>query len=352
MREFVIGNNEAGKRFDKYIFIILSNSSSGFIYKMLRKKNITLNDKKADGKEKLNVGDVVKFYLSDETFDKFADPKIAALFQKDEGRSLEKAGADDVLIYQNAFKAIQDEFHPEIIYEDDNVLFVNKPAGLLSQKAENKDISINEWLIGYLLDKKVISASQLLTFKPSICNRLDRNTSGIVICSKSLAGAQKMNELLKKRGVHKYYRTIVKGIIDSEMTIDGYLSKDEKNNKVEITSNETEGSSHIVTRYIPIRKNPVMNLTYIEVELITGKSHQIRAHLSSIGHPLIGDSKYGSVKFNSRFKKEYGLKYQLLHSYRLEMPKQLEDLENLAGQIFTAKLPEIFDKILLDNDLM
>ncbi|MCR4902879.1 MAG: RluA family pseudouridine synthase [Butyrivibrio sp.] len=352
MKEFFIGSNEAGKRFDKYLFIILSNSSSGFIHKMLRKKNITLNDKTAEGNEKLNIGDSVKFYLSDETFEKFADPKVLKLIStenKPQETIKESLVEDTDLTY--AFKEITLKYNPEVIYEDDNVLFVNKPAGLLSQKAQPRDISINEWLVGYLLEKGSIDQKQLVTFKPSICNRLDRNTSGIVICSKSLPGAQKMNEMLKERTLHKYYRTIVKGIIEKEETFDGYLYKDEKNNKVEILPFEKEGSFHIVTRYIPIKHNKNMNLTYIEVELITGKSHQIRAHLSSMGHPLIGDTKYGSIKFNTRFKKEYGLKYQLLHGYRLEFPEMEPLFADLSGKKIIAKLPEVFNRILEDNDL-
>lgn len=352
MKEFTIGKNEAGKRFDKYLFIILSNSSSGFIYKMLRKKNITLNDKKADGKEKLSEGDIVKLYLSDETFEKFADKKIVALMSDGPDK---KASNEAVLEnndnYLEAFKKIEKDFSPEIIYEDSEILLVNKPAGLLSQKAVPSDVSINEWLIGYLLEEDKISSKQLVTFKPSICNRLDRNTSGIVICSKSLAGAQKMNELLKDRNVHKFYRTIVRGVVTSEMTIDGYLVKDERNNTVTISDTESEDSSHIVTRYIPLKTNEAMNLSYIEVELITGKSHQIRAHLSSIGHPIIGDSKYGNIKFNSRFKKDYGLKYQLLHSYRLQMPKMTDAFIDISEKTFVAKLPDIFNKLLKDNNL-
>ena len=321
MKEIKINSNQENKRLDSFLKSYLSEASGSFIYKMLRKKNITLNDKKADGKEKLQIGDCVKIFFSDETLNKFT------------GQKNDKASDIDI----DKFK----DLDIEIIYEDENVIFVSKPAGLLSQKAEQGDISLNDWLIAYLLDKGEVSKESLLTYKPSICNRLDRNTSGLVICAKSLAGARVMNSMLKDRTLDKYYRTVVSGKIDKGIKLKGYLYKDESLNKVFIKENDPKDDrySYIETEYVPLKYNETENLTLLEVKLITGKPHQIRAHLSSIGHPLIGDIKYGGKKYKN-------INYQVLHSYRISFPSNMQgELSYLSGKKFVAKMPEIFDII-------
>ena len=323
MKEIIIGINEQGKRLDSFLKTYLKEASSSFIYKMLRKKNITLNDKKADGKEKLTQGDCVKIYFAEETLLKFI------------GNSSSK----NDISYKEAFKRLG---NLPVIYEDDNILLVNKPVGVLSQKADDDDLSLNEWLVGYLLDKGEFSEQSLLTYRPSICNRLDRNTSGIVICAKSLIGARTMNRLIKERSVRKFYRTIVKGEVSEGVSLKGYLYKDEKNNRVNISEMDPkdERYSYIETVYEPLEYLRELDMTYLEVELITGKPHQIRAHLSSIGHPIIGDVKYGGPKVS-------GLKFQLLHSYKLLFPEKLNDpFHNISGKEFIASLPDTFNKFL------
>lgn len=322
MKEIKITDNESGKRLDAFLKSYLQGATGGFIYKMLRKKNITLNDKKASGTEKLGCGDTVKIFFSDDTLNKFRGDNVQKESSHRDQKALKKIGMLDV------------------IYEDDNVVFVDKPAGLLSQKSVESDLSLNDWLIDYLLDKRAISTETLETYKPSICNRLDRNTSGLVICAKSLKGARKMNEMLKDRTLDKYYRTIVSGHLKDPYKLKGYLFKDEKKNKVIIkdTDPHDKDYSYIETMYTPLAYNEKDDLTYLEVKLITGKPHQIRAHLSSIGHPIIGDVKYGGRKVD-------GLNYQLLHSYRIYFPKDMpEDFKAIAGKEFTTKLPSIFRK--------
>ncbi len=318
MKEIIVGENEATRRLDGFLSSYLKDASKGFIYKMLRKKNITLNDKKADGKEKLKVGDSIKIYFSDETLLKF---------RGDEDHKFKSSSFD-----------ISTKYGPlPVIYEDDNIVLVNKPRGMLSQKAEPGDISLNEWLIEYLLQKGDITEKSLETFRPSICNRLDRNTTGLIICGKSLAGLQKMNELIRDRSVKKFYRTVVKGKVTAPMTVKGFLFKDEKTNKVEIADRALNDEySYIETAYEPLEYFGDSNLTLLEVELITGKPHQIRAHLSSLGHPLVGDVKYGGPKL-------LGMKCQLLHSYRLKFPDDLkEPFDSLNGREFIAPLPDEF----------
>ena len=169
MQVIIVNPNQAGQRLDKFLHKCLPQAGTGFLYKMLRKKNITLNGKKAEGSEQLSVGDSIKFFLSDETFQKFS----CSFVETDE--------------YRKVYQQLKDT---EILYEDDNPIPASKAAGVLTQKAKADDFSLNEWFIGYLLKSNKISAMQLSTFRPSVCNRLDRNTNGNVLCGKSLAGSQ------------------------------------------------------------------------------------------------------------------------------------------------------------------
>lgn len=326
MREIKINSNEANQRVDKFLSKYLDKANKSFIYKMLRKKNITLNNKKSDGSEKLNEGDIIKIFFTEETLEKFSSKP------------------DKNNIISSMQKVSKIDVH-NIIYEDDNLILYNKPAGELSQKAEVNDMSVNEQLIRYMLDNNEIKESEFKTFKPSVCNRLDRNTSGMLIFGKSMAGLQTMAELLRNRDMHKYYLCIVRGIITKEEEITGYLTKDRKNNKVKIVKDNIDSKrEYIRTKYIPICNNK--EYTLLKVLLITGKTHQIRAHLSSIGHSIIGDVKYGEQSVNSYFKKEYGLKYQLLHSYELQFDNVDGALSYLSNKKFTAPLSDRFIQII------
>lgn len=311
MQEIIVSANEAGQRFDKFLAKYLNEAPKSFLYKMLRKKNIVLNGKKATGNEKLAVGDSVKLFLADETIAKFSKTEV-----------------------------VRTHTSLDIIYEDEDIVLVNKPVGMLSQKAEAKDVSLVEHLISYLIDSGQITREQLRAFKPSVCNRLDRNTSGIVVAGKSLHGLQTMGELFKERSLKKYYRCLVAGYIAKKEYIKGYLTKDENTNKVKISQMKETDSLPIETEYEPLWSNG--KVTLLEVHLITGRTHQIRAHLSSVGHPIIGDYKYGNRKINQRYKEKYQLESQLLHAYRLEMPGE-------NGQQFIAPLPELFRRILDDQ---
>ena len=329
MREIVIEKNEAGQRLDKFLAKYMNEASKSFFYKMMRKKNITLNGKKCEGNEKLAEGDVVKLFLAEDTIEKFSSVQV---------QEVKKVDLD-------------------ILYEDDEIILVNKPAGMLSQKARETDESLVEYLIDYLLESGKLTENGLRAFRPSVCNRLDRNTSGIVAAGKSLAGLQMLSGVFKDRSIHKYYQCLVSGEIRDVKTVDGWLLKDEKKNQVRILTEAEarrfggrggdEEPKRIRTKYEPIATDG--RFTLLRVTLLTGRSHQIRAHLASLGHPIVGDSKYGGVsKVNPSGRT---VKYQLLHSYRLEFPKLAEPFAYLSGRVFEAPMPGYFASVLKETGI-
>ena len=335
MRELIIDENSAGQRLDRFLGKYMTKAPTSFFYKMMRKKNITLNGKKCEGTERVQAGDVVKLFLADETIEQF--------------RELQKVQAPTV--EGNLRKGINApaEVKLNIVSEDKDIVLVNKPAGMLSQKALPTDLSLTEYLISYLLDSGKITKTQLETFRPSVCNRLDRNTSGMVICGKSLRGSQEMSKLLKNRTLRKRYLCLVKGVLKGEQRIDVHLIKDEKTNQVTIHRTPVEGSVPIVTVYRNLLDND--QVTLLEVELITGKSHQIRAHLASIGHGIIGDMKYGDPAMNKAFGDRYGLRIQLLHAWKLNFPNMDEGFERLSRKEFTANVPPVMKRVLTGEGL-
>lgn len=318
MKELIIGTNDEGQRIDKYLEKFFKAAPKSFIYKMLRKKNITCNGKKCSGNERLVAGDLIKIFMSDETIDKFKGESVNFSVKK-------KANLD-------------------IVYEDENIIIVNKASGMLSQKADNTTDSLNEYIIGYLLEKGEVTQESMSTFRPSVCNRLDRNTSGMVLAGKTLKGSRYLSEILRERTIDKYYYCIVNGVMTERKKIEGFLYKDEKKNKVIISDKEMENSSPIITAYEPIKNNG--KITLLKVKLITGKTHQIRAHLASSGHAIIGDFKYGDLKNNSYYEKKYGCKSQLLHAGIVKFPGTTGDMLFLSGKEFRCEPGAIFKKVL------
>lgn len=345
MQEIIIGQREAGQRLDKLLGRFLNAAPKSFLYKMMRKKNIKLNDKRAEGNELLAEGDIIRLYLSDETI---------ASFQKHVGRACGVSGKTDVseLIPETAkgqpfgkdtkdkAGAVMPLDAGQILYEDENILILNKRRGQLSQKAKPEDISVNEMLVAYCYKK--YGRDKLFT--PSVCNRLDRNTSGILLCGVSLKGSRYLSSLLRDRTLDKYYLTIVKGHVAEHMRVRGYLKKDSRTNRVQVNAKAKKDYVPVETEYVPLAycRHEKGKFTLLKVKLVTGKSHQIRAHLASLGHPVIGDYKYGDADINTYFRMYFGLQSQLLHAWKVCFP---EDGSDLAGCSFYAEKPRIFSDI-------
>lgn len=402
MKSVIIGKNQAGQRLDKFLHKYLPLAGDGFLHKMLRKKNITLNGKKAEGREILALNDEVCIFFSDETFEKFTgmsavtsgtsrdssgnagasaipqpdtsgtshdssgnpkasipQPDISSTGVSSTGKTIKIPGGNGhagilnapehrsyIQEYRNAYESLKGI---ATLYEDEDCLIVNKPSGLLTQKAVPGDITLNEWLIGYLLSQNHILEEELRAFHPSVCNRLDRNTSGIVLCGKSLAGLQYLSKCIRERSVRKFYRTICVGEMKKAGTVQGYLVKDTVRNRVTVSNVSPAGLSEkkaslIHTAYSPIAVTDAYTL--LEIELITGKSHQIRAHLASMGHPLIGDYKYGMESVNRTLKKLYNLEHHLLHACRVTFPETPSGPGKLlSGRTICAPCPDIFQKL-------
>lgn len=321
MKEFTIQQNEENQRLDKYLKKLLPNASTGFLYKMLRKKNIVYNGRKAAGNELLKAGDKVAFYFSDETFAKFHQDMDALQQEYQALAALPMKGLS-------------------LIYEDEDILVLNKPAGLLSQKAAEGDCSANECMLGYLIRSGALSLETFSTFRPSVCNRLDQNTTGLLLAGKSLKGLQELSQLLRDRRLKKYYYALVLGCVEEEAHVCGYLKKDEAANRVIVRSADLcspglENERRIETAYRPLAHSD--HATLLEVHLITGKTHQIRAHLAALGHPIMGDPKYGDKKANENCRRDFQVRHQLLHAQRVEFPD---------GRVFCAPLPSSFEKVL------
>lgn len=327
MKEIRVNRNEAGQRFDKLLAKYLREAPSSFIYKMLRKKNILLNDSKAEGREILREGDDIKIYLSDATYEKFS-----------------KAATNEIAV--GACCTASKISRLRVVFEDENIIIINKPAGMLSQKAHPDDISAVDLITEHLLQNGSLTEHDLISFRPGICSRLDRNTSGLIAAGKSLCGLQELNRLIKNRVINKYYHCMIAGSIDTYTSLSGYLKKDSRTNKVVFSDEPFEDSLFVETEYEPLMKGADRQL--LKVHLITGRTHQIRAHLAFAGYPVIGDTKYGRRDINERYRREYGVKYQLLHAYELSIPEIAGPLSYLSGRRFTAPEPDIFRLLELD----
>ncbi|MBQ4154185.1 MAG: RluA family pseudouridine synthase [Clostridia bacterium] len=285
MLRFTVGKNDAGMRMDKLLIKLMPTLPKSLMYKYIRQKDIKVNRKRTDISYKPVEGDIIEAYVPDE-FAKKVEPKYDFL------------SAPDKL---------------DIVYEDENILLVDKKQGLLvhPDKNEYRDTLIGR-ICHYLYKKGEYDPSKENSFVPALANRIDRNTGGIVIAAKNAAALKILCDKIKDRELDKRYLAVVHGILNKKADLlEGYLFKDEEKNRVFLDKNKTDKNKTIKTKYRVLKEKD--NLSLVEVELITGRTHQIRAHFASIGHPLLGDGKYGKLKED----KKLGFNKQALYSYRL-----------------------------------
>ncbi len=316
--KYTITENDANQRIDKFLKRMLKDAPISFIYKMFRQKDVKVNGKKANIDYITKTGDEVDIYIK---------PALLEQFHK-----------------EAVLRPVKADF--EIIYEDENILVINKPKGLLVHGDEGeKRITLQNMVLNYLKEKREWDPNSLDGFIPSPAHRLDRNTSGIVIFGKNLPTLQQLLELFRTRDqIEKKYTLLVRGNMSENGKIDYALLKD-SDKKIVKAVPESKGGKPALTLYHRI-KNYSFGYALVEAELMTGRTHQLRVHFASIGHPIVGDSKYGDFKVNEVFERMYGLKNQFLHASYFKFKDIDGRLAYLSGKEFTSPLPEKEQKIL------
>lgn len=307
MRSVTINKNDSGQRLDKFMHKYFKSAMpTSLIYKNIRKKRVKVNGKKSEIDYVLQSGDLLEMYVNDNFFEQ--NPKVSVAH-------------------------VKPDF--DVIYEDENIILIDKKAGVVVHADDNGSINtLIAQLLSYLINKCEYNPQDENSFTPALCNRIDRNTSGIVIAAKNAESLRTMNEIIKHRMVKKSYLALCDGVMENKKAVlSGYLFKDSKQNRVYVTSTPQKGAQEIITAYQVL--NQRQDAALLEIELVTGRTHQIRAHLASIGHPLSGDGKYGKLDKTSKAKR----KYQALHSYKLEFLTGFENtiLAYLSGKTFVSE---------------
>lgn len=315
MKEFKINGNDAGQRLDKFVGKILPRLPKGMMYKAIRNKRIKLNGKRAEISSRLSEGDTVQMYVNDEFF-----------------------GASPETEFLSVPSAIN------IVYEDENILLIDKKNGLVvHEDNENTADTLINRVKRYLYEKGEYDPAAENSFAPALCNRLDRNTGGIVIAAKNAEALRILNQKIRGREIEKRYLCITAGIPPKkEDRMTAYLEKNPTDNTVKVSGRKTADNKTIITEYKVLKTRG--NLALAEVKLDTGRTHQIRAHMAYIGCPLLGDGKYGINRIN----KEYKVKTQALYSYKLKFAFTTESgcLEYLNGREFQVGDVWFLDKFV------
>ncbi len=306
MKQFIAGTNDVGLRIDKFIQKVCMQLPSSLLYKYIRLKRIKINGKRVQSDTRIALDDCIEMYINDEFFE-----QIDA---------------------EQAFLKVSGNI--DILYEDDNILLIHKKQGMLVHEGEvEKQNTLIAHIQRYLFDKGQYRPDAENTFVPALCNRLDRNTGGIVIAAKNAPSLRVLNQKIKDREIEKKYLCIVKGQLKQKAgEFKGYILKDSSKKQVSVLSEPQPGALSAVTRYRVLKEMPHASL--VEVGLITGRTHQIRAHFASAGHPLAGDGKYGDYQFN----REMGMSYQALYAYKVtfHFSSSAEHLDYLKGKTFAV----------------
>lgn len=309
-----IGPNEAGQRVDKFLRKWLKDVPLSAIFRSLRKGDVKVNDKKVKEGYSLSEGDVL------------------------EVREITTSGKKE------KFQRIENNL--KITYEDDNMLLVEKwPDVLVHSDQKNGEPTLTDYVLSYLFDKGDYTPEKEITFTPAPCNRLDRNTSGIVIFGKNFEGLKILNEMIRERKIKKYYSALVKGRIKDGL-YEAYISKDEDSNISKVYDSPKPNTRKIAMEVKTMQSDGLYS--FVEMDLITGRSHQLRAHLSHLGNPIVGDNKYGDKKLNSFFINKYGLNYQFLYAFKLVFKDCPDKLSYMENKTISESLPPIFKKIKND----
>ena len=322
MREFVIKSNDAGQRLDKFVLKAVKVMPVSLMYKAIRLKKIKVNRKRAEQKQILALGDTVQMFLSEDLFsEKITDNELLKV-----------------------------KVDLNIVYEDGNILVCDKAPGILVHSGDGDgkvsgdgDGGDRNTLVyhiqAYLAQKGEYDPAQENSFAPALCNRIDRNTGGLVIAAKNAQALRDVNERIKNNKITKRYLCVLHGALPQKTdTLCDFLIKDSNNNKVRVLKNKAQGAKEIITKYQRVSYNREKDITLAEIELVTGRTHQIRAHMASIGNPLLGDGKYG---LNEKDRK-IGYKHQALYSYKLTFCDCEDTLSYLNGKTLRVKEESIY----------
>lgn len=322
MREYTINANDAGQRLDKFILKTVKGIPISLMYKAIRTKKIKVNRKRAEQKQMLNLGDTVQMFLNEDLFaEKITDNELLNI-----------------------------NVQLDIVYEDENILICNKAPGILVHSGDGDgkvsgdgDVKDRNTLIyhiqAYLAQKGEYKPCEENSFAPALCNRIDRNTGGMVISAKNAPALRAINNRIKNNEITKKYLCVVQGKLPEKTdTLRDFLIKDHNNNTVRVVKNQIKDAKEIITKYTELEYNKCKDISLVEIELVTGRTHQIRAHMASIGHALLGDGKYGKIELD----KKLGYKHQALCSYKLTFKPKNDEISLLNGKEFTVKKADIY----------